>query len=57
MITEIGLYANCSPREYIGLSTDAKPVDGCIPNASIFYEMDTKKLFMFDAQNKKWLEQ
>lgn len=38
-----------------GLSTDTKPVD--VGNASTFYEMDTKKLFMFDAENGVWLEQ
>ena len=39
-----------------GLSTDEKPLDG-IANASVFYEMDTAKVFMFDEQNKVWLEQ
>ena len=38
-----------------GLSTDTKPTD--VGNASSFYEMDTKKLSMFDAQNGVWLEQ
>ena len=38
-----------------GLSTDTKPLNVC--NASTFYEMDTKKLYMFDEQNKRWLEQ
>ena len=41
--------------EMYGLSTDEKPLT--VPNASVFYEMDTKKIFMFDEQNKKWLEQ
>lgn len=38
-----------------GLSTDTKPMD--VGNASTFYEMDTKTLYMFDAQNKVWLAQ
>ena len=38
-----------------GLSTDEKPMD--VGNASTFYEMDTKTLYMFDAQNKVWLAQ
>ncbi len=38
-----------------GLSADAKPLD--VTNASVFYEMDTKKVYMFDAENKVWLEQ
>ena len=46
---------NCCINEYYGLSTDEKPTDA--PNASIFYEMDTKALYLFDAQNKAWLKQ
>lgn len=42
--------------EIYGLSTDSKPVDS-VTNASVFYEMDTKKLFLFDAENQQWLEQ
>jgi hypothetical protein len=42
--------------ELYGLSTDTKPVEG-VDNACIFYEMDTKKVFLFDEQNKTWLEQ
>lgn len=43
------------PHELYGLSTDTKPTE--VPNASVFYEMDTKAVFMFCAQNKRWLEQ
>lgn len=39
-----------------GLSTDEKPVEG-VTNASTFYEMDTKKIYLFDAENKVWIEQ
>lgn len=42
--------------EYYGKSTDAKPTV-CVMNADIFYEMDTKKVFLFDADSSKWLEQ
>ena len=45
----------CTVYEMYGLSSDEKPTN--VGNASTFYEMNTKKLFMFDAQNKKWLEQ
>lgn len=49
--------ANCKhPSEYCGLSTDEKPTEK-VDNAAVFYEMDTKNLFLFDAQNKVWLEQ
>lgn len=56
MITNCGNYCvECVPDDFIGLSTDDKPMN--VANSSIFYEMDTKKMFMFDAQNKVWLEQ
>lgn len=49
------------PHEFFGLSTDEKPVDVYdgmkITNASVFYEMDTKKIFMYDEENKVWHEQ
>ena len=37
--------------EFSGLSTDAKPIER-VGNGSIFIEMDTGKVFMFDEQNK-----
>ena len=46
---------NVAQYDMYGLSTDTKPMD--VGNASTFYEMDTKTLFMFDAQNKVWLAQ
>ena len=42
--------------EYYGLSTDKKPVER-VNNASIFYEMDTQKVWLFDAKNNVWIEQ
>lgn len=43
-----------------GLSTDVKPTDSVenapIGNGSTFYEMDTKKCYKFDAENKVWRE-
>lgn len=42
------------------LSTDEKPttIEGKkIWNGSTLYEMDTKKLYLFDAENQTWLEQ
>jgi hypothetical protein len=46
----------CKRAELYGKSTDTKPVNS-VNNSDIFYEMDTKKVFLFDAQNKQWLEQ
>ena len=43
-----------------GLSTDEKPTkvfdDKQIENASIFYEMDTGKGYLYDEENHRWLE-
>jgi hypothetical protein len=56
MITEYGCFdATCVPKDFIGLSTDVKPVN--VPNTSSFYEMDTKSMFLFDAENGRWLKQ
>ncbi len=51
MITTI----NEKTYEFRGLSTDEKPVERA-GNGSIFIEMDTGKVFMFDEQNKVWKE-
>lgn len=49
---------NRSWIELYGLSTDEKPIEKLenifIGNASTFYEMDTKKSFMYDEENHKW---
>lgn len=42
-------------QQYEGLSTDTKPTTG-IPNGARFFEMDTAKTFMFDADSSSWLE-
>lgn len=42
--------------DYRGLSTDTKPIKD-VPNGSTYYEMDTKKVFMFDLDNARWIEQ
>lgn len=38
-----------------GLSTDSKPTDG-IANGSMFVEMDTGKIYLFDADGETWRE-
>jgi hypothetical protein len=42
--------------EYYCLSTDPKPYDG-VENADVLYEMDTKKAYLYDADNGIWIEQ
>ena len=41
--------------ELRGLSTDEKPVER-VGNGSIFIEIDTGKVFLYDAENKVWRE-
>lgn len=36
-----------------GLSTDSKPTNN-IPNGSTFIEMDSGKVYMWDAGNGQW---
>ena len=46
----------CVISTYYGLSTDTpKPTDG-VGNGSSFIEMDTGKLFFYDADSQDWLE-
>lgn len=41
---------------YEGLSTDSKP-SGKGLNGSIFYELDTGNVFMYDETNSLWRKQ
>lgn len=41
--------------EFRGLSTDTKPIKH-VGNGSMFFEMDTMKVYMFDAEHIEWLE-
>lgn len=43
-------------REYSCLSTDEKPVSG-VGNGSILVEIDTGKVYFFDAAGSQWVEQ
>lgn len=57
---KIGGQDETNNTEFYGLSTDKKPEESVsvnIPNGSTFYEMDTKKLFMYDKENARWIEQ
>lgn len=42
----------CAPK-FQGLSTDEKPVD-YINNGAYFEEIDTGKIYRFDAENQEW---
>lgn len=43
-------------HEYRGLSTDEKPGIAQCRNGSVFLEMDTGRVFVFDEQNEAWVE-
>ena len=40
--------------ELYGLSTDSKPTDE--QNGTLFLEMDTSKVFIYDEANTQWRE-
>lgn len=42
-------------QQYEGLSTDTKPTTGVV-NGSRFMELDSGKIYMFDADSAAWLE-
>ena len=44
-------------NEYYGLSTDDKTGAEGARNADIFYEMDTKKVYLYNEDGGAWLEQ
>lgn len=49
-----GVEMGALPQDCQGLSADTKPTD--VLNGATFYEMDTKKAYMFDKQNGIWRE-
>lgn len=40
--------------ELYGLSTDSKPTDE--QNGTLFFEMDTKKVYIFNGASSTWIE-
>lgn len=42
--------------EMVGLSTDTKPTGVSVGNGWSFIEMDTGKVFFYDAESEEWLE-
>ena len=39
-----------------GLRGDTKPTDDYVGNGSVFIEMDTSKVFLYDKESGEWLE-
>ena len=52
MVTKVSAFDEV--KEIYGLSTDTKPTD--VPNGSLFVEMDTSKLYLFDEGSGTWQE-
>jgi hypothetical protein len=50
MVVRVGVITGGNKNEYQGLSTDTKPTD--CGAGSTFYELDTKKGFIYDLSNK-----
>ena len=46
---------NMDTVTYFGLSTDSKPTTG-VANGACFIEMNTGKIFFYDAANEQWRE-
>ena len=42
--------------EFRGLSTDDKSKIKNVTNGSIFFEIDTGKIYMYDEENVEWKE-
>lgn len=51
----ISSVANDRCHEYRGLSTDTKPVDSTVGNGSVFLEMDTCKVYVFNETTHTWI--
>ena len=49
---------NSATLDIVGLSTDEKPIDKFentpIINGSVFLEMDTGEIYLYDEENSKW---
>ena len=43
-------------ENYFGKSTDEKPTGDAVGNGSIFMEMDTSTIYLYDAEAAQWVE-
>ena len=44
------------PTTYYGLSTDSKPIGTGVINGSVFVEMNTGKVYFYNAAGATWVE-
>lgn len=54
-VNKIGGRTETSHIEFVGNSTDNKPIDGIV-NGSIFIEIDTQNSYMFNEENSTWVK-
>lgn len=47
---------NTASADLVGLSTDTKPTGVSVGNGWSFIEMDTGKVFFYNAEDEEWLE-
>lgn len=56
MITSAGMKHTDNVQTFYGLSTDTpKPTEG-VSNGSAFIEIDTSKVYFYDAAGQQWKE-
>lgn len=55
-IEKVGGANNTKGTEFRGLSTDTKPTRDDIPNGSVFFEIDTAKVYMYSLSTQTWHE-
>lgn len=55
MITVGSIHYAVKADAYYGLSTDTKPT-GAIANGSVYVEMDTSRLYVYDAASAAWYD-
>ena len=53
MVTVGSIHYAVKANAYYGLSTDTKPT-GAIANGSVYVEMNTSRLYVYDAASVAW---
>ena len=56
-VNKVGGQEIGNATEFYGLSSDIKPISTDIANGSVFVEIDTSTVYMFNAQAQTWIEQ
>ena len=54
LVADFLMGCNKKYMEYAGNSNDAKPLSDIIATGSVFIEVDTGSVYMFDEDNSEW---